>query len=363
MNTPPRLSVDPASPHYRESRPTPRQSQSQSHSHSHSHSQSQSQSQSQSPQDGTQPRESALKTRTSCPACLSSSLAVVYREPYTGSGMQAYLARQYEGHASRTAEAGVYTLARCAHCGLVFQQQVPDDALLGEIYNDWVPGTELEREHRDYSLDEYRYLAEQVQFIIQYFGLPPSELDALDFGFGWAHWSRMAMGFGCNVWGVELSEERASYGRSVGLRVVGLADLPPRRFRFINTEQVFEHLTEPRQVLEQLRDALSSDGVIKISVPNAAAAVKKISHGKSFGALSAGDQMPIAPLEHINAFSHDSLVAFAKELGLKPLRPSLYRLYNSASGLLQPKSLARAIARPMYRHIFPRTTFVYFVRA
>jgi hypothetical protein len=149
----------------------------------------------------------------------------------------------------------------------------------------------------------------------------------------------------------------------VGLRVVGLDDLPARRFRFINTEQVFEHLTEPRLVLEKLRNALSGDGVIKISVPDAAAALKKIGQGKNFGALSAGDQMPIAPLEHINAFSHDSLVAFGKEFGLKPLHPSFYRLYNSASGMLQPKNLARVLVRPVYRHVFPQTTFVYFVRA
>ncbi|MEO8389356.1 MAG: methyltransferase domain-containing protein [Polaromonas sp.] len=314
-------------------------------------------------QSGALPRASALKTRTECPACLDASLELVFEEPYTGPGLKAYLARHYEGHASKAADAGTYALMRCNHCSLVFQQQVPDDPLLGEIYNDWVPGTDLEREHRNYSLDEYRYLAEQVQFMIQYFGLSPGELDALDFGFGWAHWSRMAMGFGCNVWGVELSEERARHGRSVGLRVVRLEDLPSRRFRFINTEQVFEHLTQPRLVLEKLRDALSCDGLLKISVPNAAAALKKISKGKDFGALSASDQMPIAPLEHINAFSHESLVAFGKEFGLKPLQPNLYRLYNSASGLLQPVNLARVIARPVYRHIFPRTTFVYFVRA
>jgi transcription elongation factor Elf1 len=309
------------------------------------------------------PHESALKTRTECPGCRSASLSVVYEEPYTGPGIQAYLTRHYEGHASGSANSGVYTLARCNSCGLAFQQQVPGENLLGEIYNGWVPGTEFEREHRNYSLDEYRYLAEQVQFIIQYFGRAPAELDMLDFGFGWAHWSKMAMGFGCKVWGVELSEERARHGASVGLRVISLADLPSRRFHFINTEQVFEHLTEPRLVLGKLRDAMASDGILKISVPNAVSVLKKISQGQKFGALSADDQMPIAPLEHINAFTHDSLVAFGQEFGLQPLRPSLLRLYNSASGLLQPKNLARVLARPIYRHIFPRTTFVYFVRA
>jgi len=298
-----------------------------------------------------------------CPGCLSASVNRVYEEPYTGAGIQGYLARHYEGHASASADKGVYALARCNSCGLSFQQQVPGDDLLGEIYNGWVPGTEFEHEHRNYSLDEYRYLAEQVQFIIQYFRRVPAELDMLDFGFGWAQWSKMAMGYGCNVWGVELSEERARHGAAAGLRLLSLADLPSRRFHFINTEQVFEHLTEPRLVLKKLRDALCGDGIIKISVPNAAAVLKKISKGETFGALSADDQMPIAPLEHINAFTHDSLVAFGKEFGLKPLRPNFLRLYNSASGLLQLRNLVRVMARPIYRHIFPRTTFVYFVRA
>lgn len=160
-----------------------------------------------------------------------------------------------------------YELVCCNNCKLTFQKQVPACQLLNEIYNSWIPGTELDRTHRDYSLDDYRYLAEQVQFIIQYFGLAPSQLNILDFGFGWAHWSRMAMGYGCDVSGVELSDERIRHGRSMGLQVVDLADLSRKKFHFINTEQVFEHLTEPRAVLEKLVDSLSVDGLIKISVP------------------------------------------------------------------------------------------------
>lgn len=304
-----------------------------------------------------------MRVRTHCPACLSPSLSQVYEEPYAGEGIQNYLQAHYEGKASRAADDFVYVLARCDRCGLTFQKNIPGDRLLGEIYNTWVPGTDLEREHRNYSLDEYRYLAEQVQFVIQYFGLAPAELKMLDFGFGWAHWSRMAMGYGCRVSGVELSEERARHGESVGVEVLRLDDLPEQTFRFIHTEQVFEHLAEPRVVLDRLVAALAPGGLIKISVPNAVAALKKIGQGQRFGALSAGDQMPIAPLEHINAFSHPSLVAFGKAAGLKPILPGFYRLYNSASGMLQPRNLARVLARPVYRHLFPRSTFVYFERA
>lgn len=308
-------------------------------------------------------RSTVMKSRTSCPACLSASLRQVYEEPYASEGIQNYLRTHYEGHASHTADDSLYVLARCNHCGLSFQKYIPDDTFLGEIYNSWVPGTDFEREHRNYSLEAYRYLAEQVQFVIQHLGRPPGELQMLDFGFGWAHWSKMAMGYGCRVSGVELSQERAAHGRSVGIQVVALDDLPGRAFHFIHTEQVFEHLAEPRIVLDRLVAALAPGGLIKISVPDAATSLKKITRGQSFGALSAWDKMSIAPLEHINAFDHESLVAFGKAAGLQPIRPSFYRLYNGASGLLQPKALFRVLARPVYRHIFPRSTFVYFERA
>ena len=216
-----------------------------------------------------------MKLRSKCPACLSTSLTSLYQEAYRADSIQNYLKRHYEGRASQAADHYTFQLSACHECGLVFQQQVPDDDMLGEIYNGWVPNTELDREHRDYSLSEYRYLSEQVQFIIEYFGLPPSQLSVLDFGFGWAHFSKMAMGYGCDVSGAELSEERRAHGESVGIKLVELENLPPRKYRFINTEQVFEHLTEPREVLARLIESLAPDGLIKISVPDAGGALKR----------------------------------------------------------------------------------------
>ena len=304
-----------------------------------------------------------MRLRSSCPACLSASLTTIYREPYRADSIQNYLKRHYEGRASHAADHYTFELSACAGCGLVFQQQVPDDDMLGEIYNAWVPNTELEREHRDYSLDEYRYLSEQVQFIIEHFGLRPSQLKVLDFGFGWAHFSKMAMGYGCDVSGAELSEERRAYGQSVGIKLVDLESLPPQKYRFINTEQVFEHLTEPREVLARLIESLAPDGLIKISVPDAGASLKKIMRGVGFGDLAPDEQMPIAPLEHINSFSAGSLEAFGKSMGLKLVRPKFRQLYNSTSGLMAPKTVARTLLRPVYRHVYPRSTFSYFSRA
>lgn len=312
---------------------------------------------------GSKHDDSVMERRDHCPGCASSSLSSLYQESFSSSGIKNYLGRHYEGRASSTADAGAYELVSCNSCMLTFQKYVPADQLLSEIYNAWIPGTDMDRIGRNYSLDSYRNIAEQVQFFIEHFGLPPAELDVLDFGFGWAHWSRMAMGYGCQVWGVELSQERLEHGKSVGIKVVDLENLPSEKFRFINTEQVFEHLTKPGEILAKLAASLAKDGIIKINVPNAKASLKKLAKGSDFGALSADQQMPIAPFEHINSFTYDSLVGLGKTLGLKPMRPRFYQLYNSASGLFQIKNLVRILARPVYRHVFPRSTFVYFVHA
>jgi SAM-dependent methyltransferase len=312
--------------------------------------------------------ESPLQTaatirRHCCPSCLGSSFQVVCAELYSSRGIQAYLERQYDGNASAAANDSEYALARCERCGLAFQVHVPNDALLTEVYGPWSRGTALEVEHRNYSLDEYRYLAEQVQFVIEHFGRPPAELEVLDFGFGWAHWARMAMGFGCNVSGVELSEERKNYGRRWGIQVLEHGRLPAGRFHFINTEQVFEHLVQPREILQELVRSLAPGGVIKISVPDCKSALGKVRRGVRFENLDADDQMQIAPLEHINSFDSASLVNLGRECGLRPMRPSFAKLYNSASGLLRPKSLARTLGRPFYRHVYPGSTFIYFTAA
>jgi SAM-dependent methyltransferase len=312
--------------------------------------------------------ESPLQAATTvrrhcCPSCLGSSFQVVCAEPYSSHGIQAYLERQYDGNATAAANDSEYALAKCVRCGLAFQVNVPNDALLTEVYGPWSGGTALEVEHRNYSLDEYRYLAEQVQFVIEHFGRPPAELEVLDFGFGWAHWARMAMGFGCNVSGVELSEERKNYGRRWGIQVLEHGRLPAGRFHFINTEQVFEHLVQPREILQQLVRSLAPGGVVKISVPDCKSALGKIQRGARFESLDADDQMQVAPLEHINSFDSASLVNLGRECGLRPMRPSFAKMYNSASGLLRPKSLARTLGRPFYRHVYPRSTFIYFTAA
>ncbi len=306
----------------------------------------------------------AMLKRVCCPGCLGTLFNTLVDEPYDAPGIAKYLSKHYSGRARLDFLYGQkYQLDRCKECGLVFQRFVPQHELLSEIYDIWIPNSERDRLYDSHTLNTYRYLAEQVQFMIWRLNMKPSAIKVLDFGLGWAEWAAMAKAFGCQVYGAELSTARIEHARSLGIEIVDYADLVNHKFNYINTEQVFEHLLEPYEVLLHLSHSLAHNGIIKISVPNAAKAIRKAKHQKSLGSLSAKEIMPIAPLEHINCFEHATLVTMANSVGLRLLWPSLYGLYNSSLGWLEPKRALNLLIRPLYRHVYPKSTFLYFVRA
>lgn len=191
---------------------------------------------------------------------------------------------------------------------------------------------------------------------------PPHEMEVLDFGMGWSEWLQMARAWGCRVTGMELSEERVRHARSLGIEIIDLDDAAGRRFDFINTEQVFEHLVSPLDILERLGSLLKPGGLLKVSVPDGRKMPKVIDDLASGGQWSPERVMAIAPLEHVNCFTYDSIVAMGKAAGLRVSTPRLRDMLNASSGWLSPKEAARNLARPVYRHLYPRSTYVFLTR-
>ncbi|MEO8464135.1 MAG: class I SAM-dependent methyltransferase [Gammaproteobacteria bacterium] len=309
-----------------------------------------------------QPQDSVLE-RERCPGCGSTAFNFIVRESFESLALKTYFEQHYEGRADLKLLKGFsYELVRCRDCGLGYQRTIPGTHLLNQIYEHWIPPTEKERLQRQYDLNDFRYWAEQVQFLVQYLRLSPHSIRVFDFGLGWSEWASMARAFGCQVAGAELSPARIQHARSIGIEIIEWNDIPTRSFHFINTEQVFEHLLEPLETLKHLAGSLETGGILKISVPDSRSALRRIEKGGNFGALSRSDRMPVAPLEHVNCFEYRSLVRLAGMAHLRPIRPRLRLVYDSASGWLSPHRALKALLRPIYRHWWPKSTFVYFVK-
>lgn len=311
----------------------------------------------------TAPLQNLIVQRDRCPSCGAVEFHRITREPFDTGALRVFFETHYEGRANITALKGYeYDVVRCVTCGLAYQRTVPAGDLINQIYEVWIPPGERERLHKLYILSDFSYWAEQVQFIVQHFKLPPHAVRILDFGMGWSEWALMAKAFGCQVAGSELSTARLEHARSLGIETLTWEELSSRKFHFVNTEQVFEHLIDPLGVLKHLVQSLDEGGVLKISVPNCRSALRKLSKGRGFSSLSPDDIVQLEPLEHVNCFEHRSLVALARHAGLRLLQPRLRLIYNSSSGWLNPRRALHLALRPIYRHVFPKSTYLFFVK-
>jgi hypothetical protein len=257
----------------------------------------------------------------------------------------------------------VFVVLTCVKCGLLFQPLAPAGALLDEIYDSWIPEITTRQIYQDDDLQTSRYRIDQVDFLIQATGLRPAEVSFLDFGSGWSQWLCVARAFGCDVAGAELSESRRRYASTLGIPMLDEQELSSRRFDVINLEQVVEHLVDPAGILSTLRNSLNDNGIIRVSVPEGRGMAKRLASASASTGVQPGDLMPIHPLEHLNCFTQSSLATMGAALGLRVVTPSLSKLYDSVSGWWSFSGVKRNLLRPIYRHVYPKSTIVYFAKA
>lgn len=319
-----------------------------------------------------------FRRRPICPACRGSDARSLFGPvPYHSAPVRAILDGTFSGRMdwnflSLYLEDVEYCLLRCPNCTLVWQRDVPIDGLLDVLLEDLSPtrlhgsspadlevvreriaaklhdalpaddrggSLRVAREHEaaadrgERRSKDYVSLTRQMLVITGYFGA--KSVKVLDFGMGLGEWCRLAAAFGMEVFGLEYSEEKASWRVEGGYQVITPPALEDQTFDFINAEQVFEHLNEPLETLERLAGRLRPQGLIRIAVPNGYGIEGRLrdpamwtSMKGDYHALSA-----VRPLRHINCFTGRSLTAMAETVGLKRVDLSLVVRLRSSIGV------------------------------
>ncbi len=160
----------------------------------------------------------------------------------------------------------------------------------------------------------------ELENACQILNAQPHEIKVLEFGMGWGFWSSLAKACNFNITGVELSRNRIEFAQKNGVRVIeDISQLADEKFDYIYSNQVFEHIPDPRETLQKLANLLSEDGVIHIQVPNGKGMEKELQ-----GTAWKAQKDALHPLEHINCFSRKTLKILANQAGLS-LLPPVYR--------------------------------------
>jgi 2-polyprenyl-3-methyl-5-hydroxy-6-metoxy-1,4-benzoquinol methylase len=312
----------------------------------------------------------SFDSRERCPACDASDIVPRYETPF-GEGAIGAVIRDYYHIDTDVLAARPYRLDECRACGLVFQAFVGDDRLLSDLYTHWLGG-QVDAEHENYRADivapRLSRDAHEIMAAASYLGKPLEQLRTLDFGMGWALWSRIGALIGCQSFGTDLAETRMEFARKHGVQTVTAGDVAGLQFDFINADQVFEHVTQPLDLLRRLARSLAPGGVIKLSLPSAENAddlIAILERGEVAGDHSV--IMPIHPLEHINSFKKRSIAAMAEAAGLRVVMPSLWHRYaflrhQGTLNLRRPKKAAKEMVRPVYQHRDPSNLFFWLQR-
>lgn len=252
-------------------------------------------------------RPVALTAETRCPVChsLRESGRFQARDPHYGN-------------------SGRWWLRRCADCGSLALDPMPtDDELLG-LYPD--------EGYYAFRLAPERPVRDRLKQLV---GAAPGTKEpsferpgrVLDFGCGAGDFLLRMRAAGWSCAGVEVSSSALEVARSHGLRVEkNLAAYPAASFDYIRANHSLEHVTRPREVLEEMFRVLAPGGTLFIGVPTNESLNARL-FGEHWWYLGA----PVHPV----TFSTRGLVSLVRAVGFEPIRVSTNSDFGSTAGSLQ----------------------------
>lgn len=304
--------------------------------------------------------------RHHCPACESKEHTTIYSCSFLQPPIQSYVESFYGSQGIvidfEYLKEAMYTLEKCFKCGLVYQKEIPNDFLMQKLYGEWLSiKKDSNQQVEEIALDSLIDYFREMMIFLRYFDTDPRKLNFLDVGMGWGRWCLIAKAFGVNTYGIELSKPKIEFGRSHGINMTSWTELATNSFDFINTEQFFEHVDKPLELLRQLKKALKLNGLIKISVPNGEDITRRLNVSDwTAPKYSKNSLNVVSPLEHINCYNHSSIIKMANIVGLHEVKMPLYYQYIYSTNWRSPQKIFKNLIKPIYFNVFNKGTYLFF---
>lgn len=304
--------------------------------------------------------------RPACPACLEPSGPRVLADlRYDEPPIVDYLATFYRNHPRcdfSPLRGHVYRLRECIRCGCIYQDPVPDATYLSAFYAQGLYGSADPAAANPPNPHATEHAVRELMMVVRHLAARHPRPRCLDFGTGDGHWAILAAACGVETHACDLSTHAFARLGHHGITCHPLAELPEAHFDFINTEQVFEHLTDPVKEVARLARSLRPGGVLKIGVPHDAALRLKLAKPDWAAPKNTDASLNgVAPIEHLNHFEPASLDALAAKAGLEALPVRGWELLPASAYLhpLGPRKRAglwlRTQLHEVYRPFFART--------
>jgi 2-polyprenyl-3-methyl-5-hydroxy-6-metoxy-1,4-benzoquinol methylase len=236
---------------------------------------------------------------------------------------------------------------------------------------------------RNLTMARFEFRAGELLELFALLSKRPGEVKFLDYGFGYGSWSRIAVALGADVYATEISAEKIAYGRGLGVKMIDEAEMAAMQFDIVHTEQVFEHLLDPRGDFLKLAKLVAPGGIMKVSVPPPGS-IRSLLTARGMSAVSPLESdwqspaerqaakanagyMCIVPLEHVNVLTEKGVRLLAREAGLRligTVRKQAVPVSTASTSrfVRSLKELGRAAARLALRRLTGRDYGYYVLR-
>ncbi len=202
-----------------------------------------------------------------------------------------------------------HDLYRCESCRLIFVFPMP--AHLEDVYTaDYFTGAEQGHGYTDYEREKQAMSSTFEEYLRRIQMRLPAPAKLLDVGAATGTFIELASKAGYAAEGVELSPYAAEAARKKGLRVVTGrledGDYAPGSFDVITLFDVFEHVTDPKGILDSAKRLLRPGGILVVNTVDAESLYARML-GKYWHL--------IVPPEHLLYFSVSNFSSFVTRNG------------------------------------------------
>lgn len=262
----------------------------------------------------------AFDTRSRCPSCEATGYISVWSGHYSEPGIARMIDQfGYSVDAASLLGDRPFDLVQCDGCGMRYHRFVIDENAIRTVYGIWTDSAQVARFEATHGAgDPFAAgirrikLGLRLRHLLRHF---PSPLRWLDFGCGDGRSLEAGRALGFEMTGIDVSASRTEQAAQRSSRVYPDLDsfdrLDGGKVHAVTLEQVLEHLVEPRGMLEALRQRMHPGGILFVAVPNCAG-IDRPEDFESFHKLQ--------PVEHVNAFTPDSLRDLCRRAGFRPVR-------------------------------------------
>lgn len=254
--------------------------------------------------------------RSKCPICNSRKKKILFNKnliklDYLGFAKK-HLLKNFD---KKLLKNQMFVVNECPSCSGFYQERILKNKYNRIYYDKLIDQEQTLRKKKNYIKLNLKKISYEVNNIKNNFCKNKKNLMILEFGAGWGHWSLALKMNNYNVDAIENSNIRYKHIKKKNIGVFKEIKNIKKRYHLIYSDQTFEHLNNPNEILKNMKKILFKDGFIILKVPTAIFLKKKLNNNYKINK----DEM--IPFEHINAFKHSTWKIMAYKNNLQIIYP------------------------------------------